>query len=531
VHGAFGDSTWEYDTYYARSQYEVENRQNWALTSEVEDFFRDQFLGPQLGTYYNYPIYHPDYDAFYTSVTPEQYDSFIGKIKTDSETWTHSLNFRLTNTDLFQMPAGPVGFAALAQVGKQSWDNPTDPRVIAGDFWGLTGTQGAGERENWATAFEFRVPLFSMLTANLSARYDDYKNVDAGSDSRTTYKAGLEFRPVDSWLFRASYATAFRAPDMAYVFAGASGFFTTVIDYFRCEELGQPLDTCTFSNSNIQGSRSGNPDLKSITADSFGFGVVWSPTNDIQARLDYYDIKIDNEVSDLDIDRILREENECRQGRLDINSPTCEQALSHVDRAPPTGANANALQSVSINPINISKESVSGIVAGLTYQFPESRAGNFQVNVDYNRTLDHEYTQFPGDQPIDLLNEGFYSTEFASVVTADFIWGIGKFTTTVHGTRYGSTPNFAEQQGAGPVNGVEPGDIDPYLLFNLNVNYQLTDNSSVALTLNNALDEGPPEDKSYSGVTAYPYYNIFNFNGYGRAWWVEYQIALGGGAK
>jgi outer membrane receptor protein involved in Fe transport len=531
VHGAFGDSTWEYDTYYARSQYEVDNRQNWALTSEVEDFFRDQFLGPQLGTYYGYPIYHPDYDAFYTSVTPEQYDSFISKIKTDSETWTHSLNFRLTNTDLFQMPAGPVGFAALAQVGKQSWDNPTDPRVIAGDFWGLTGTQGAGERENWATAFEFRVPLFSMLTANLSARYDDYKNVDAGSDSRTTYKAGLEFRPVDSWLFRASYATAFRAPDMAYVFAGASGFFTTVIDYFRCEELGQPLDTCTFANSNIQGSRSGNPDLKSITADSFGFGVVWSPTNDIQARLDYYDIKIDNEVSDLDIDRILREENECRQGRLDINSPTCVQALSHVDRGAATDPVPNQLNSVSINPINISKESVSGIVAGLTYQFPESRAGNFQVNVDYNRTLDHEYTQFPGDQPIDLLNEGFYSTEFASVVTADFIWGIGKFTTTVHGTRYGSTPNFAEQQGAGPVNGVEPGDIDPYLLFNLNVNYQLTDNSSVALTLNNALDEGPPEDKSFSGVTAYPYYNIFNFNGYGRAWWVEYQIQLGGGAK
>jgi outer membrane receptor protein involved in Fe transport len=101
----------------------------------------------------------------------------------------------------------------------------------------------------------------------------------------------------------------------------------------------------------------------------------------------------------------------------------------------------------------------------------------------------------------------------------------------VHGIRYGSTPNFAEQQGAGPINGVAPGDIDPYLLFNLNVDYQLTDNSSVALTLNNALDEGPPKDKSFSGVTAYPYYNIFNYNGYGRAWWVEYQVQLGGGNK
>ena len=285
------------------------------------------------------------------------------------------------------------------------------------------------------------------------------------------------------------------------------------------------------SNSNIQGSRSGNPDLKSITADSFGFGAVWSPTDRFQARLDYYDIKIDDEVSDLDIDRILREENECRQGRLDIDSPTCVQALSHVDRGASTDPVPNQLRSVAINPINISKESVSGIVAGLTYQFPESRAGNFRVNLDYNRTLDHDYTQFPGDDPIDLLNQGFYSTEFASVVTADFTWGIGKWTTTIHGTRYGATPNFAEQQGAGPVNGVEPGDIDPYALFNLNVDYQLTENSSVALPLNNALDEGPPKDKSYSGTTAYPYYNIFNYNGYGRAWWVEYQIQLGGSAK
>jgi outer membrane receptor protein involved in Fe transport len=525
--GSFGDSGWEYDAYYARSQYELEDRQNWPLTAEIEDFFRDQFLGPQLGTYYGYPVYHPNYQAFFTSVTPDQYDSFISQIRTDSETWTHSLNMRVTNTDLFEMPAGSVGFAALAQVGEQSWENPTDPRVIAGDFWGLTGTQGSGERENWATALEFRVPLFSMLTANLSARYDDYENVDAGSDSRTTYKAGLEFRPVDSWLFRASYATAFRAPDMAYVFAGESGFFTTVIDYFRCEEAGLDLSNCTFANSNIQGSRSGNPDLKSITADSFGFGMVWSPTDRFEARLDYYDIKIDNEVSDLDIDRILREENECRQGRLDINSATCVQAISHVDRGASTDPVPNQLHSVAINPINISKENVSGIIAGMSLGFGGGRGGSFQVNLDYNRTLDHDYTQFPGDAPIDLLNEGFYSSEFASIVTGDFIWSIGKWTTTLHGTRYGATPNFAEQNGAGAVNGVEPGDIDPYALFNLNVDYQLTDNSSLALTVNNVADEGPPDDPSYSGVTGYPYYNIFNFNGYGRAFWLEYSIDLG----
>ena len=527
VRGAFGESDWEYDVYYARSQYDLKDRQKWALTADIEEFFRDQFLGPQLGTYYGYPVYHPDQNAFYQSLTPDQYDSFLGTIKTDSKTWTHSLNLRFTNTNLFELPAGPVGGAALLQAGKQSWENPTDPRVIAGEFWGLTGTQGAGERENWAAALEFRVPVFSMLTANLSGRYDDYKNVDAGSDSRTTYKFGLEFRPVDSLLLRASYASAFRAPDMASIYAGESGFFANVTDYFRCEEAGQPLATCTYNPVNTQGSRSGNLDLESITADSFGLGFVWSPTDSFQLRADYYDISIDNEVSDLSVDRILRDENECRQGRLDINSPTCVDALARVDRS--SGTVPNVLQLVTIEPINISKEKVSGVVAGMTVRFGGGRGGNFEVRLDYNNTINHEYTQFPGDAPIDLLNDGFNSTEFHTVTTGDFIWDIGNWTTTLHGTRYGKTPNYAEQSGTDPINGVEPGKIDPYYLFNLNLNFQLTDNSDLALTVNNIEDKGPPQDKSYSGTTAYPYYNIFNFNGYGRAFWLEYRIDLGSG--
>ena len=92
--------------------------------------------------------------------------------------------------------------------------------------------------------------------------------------------------------------------------------------------------------------------------------------------------------------------------------------------------------------------------------------------LDYNNTINHEYTQFPGDAPIDLLNDGFNSTEFHTVTTGDFIWDIGKWTTTLHGTRYGKTPNYAEQSGTDPINGVAPGKIDPYYLFNLNLNYQ-----------------------------------------------------------
>ena len=72
VRGTFGDSDWDYDAYYARSQFNITDSQMWPVTDQIEDFFRDQFLGPQLGTFYGYPVYHPDQDAFYQPLTPDQ---------------------------------------------------------------------------------------------------------------------------------------------------------------------------------------------------------------------------------------------------------------------------------------------------------------------------------------------------------------------------------------------------------------------------------------------------------------------------
>jgi outer membrane receptor protein involved in Fe transport len=527
IKGTFGSSDWDYDAYYSRSAYRNNNKQLWPLTNEIEDFFRDQFLGPQMGTYYGYPVYEPDNSAFYQSLTPAQYASFLGQINSTSTTWTHSFNFQTVNSNLFETWAGPVGFAALLQGGYQTWDNPTDQRVINGDFWGLTGTQGAGRRESRAIATEFRIPLADRFQANVSARFDTYKNIDAGSDSKATYKLGLEVRPWDELLLRANYATAFRAPDMSYIYAGESGFFSTATDYYRCglEEPDVPLEECSFvSNQQYQGSRIGNLDLKSITAKSHGIGAVWSPNRNFTLKADYYNIRIEDEVSDLSVDQLLQDEALCRLGGLDITSPTCVDALSRIVRNPPGGFQANALREVHINPINVSAERVSGIVAAATYNWDIGRAGNLTFNVDYNTTLTHEYQQYPGDDVLDLLNDGFQSSEFKSVVTGDVSWEIGAFSMAVHATRFGSTPNFSTQVGS-TQNGVGPKDVGPHMLYNVNFNYEITPSQDISLTVNNVFNEMPPRDRSW---TTYPYYNNFNYSAYGRAMWLEYRVEVGG---
>ncbi|MFC5592703.1 TonB-dependent receptor plug domain-containing protein [Lysobacter niastensis] len=522
VKGTFGSSMWDYDAYYARSEYKVKSRQLWALKAEIEDFFRDQFLGPQLGEYYGYPIYAPNEAAFYQALTPEQYRSFNSEIKSDSETWTHNLNFQLTNTELFNLPAGPVGFAAVLQVGEQSWENPTDPRVVNGEFWGLTGTQGAGERTNEAVAMEFRVPIFSMLTANASVRYDHYKNKGLNSDDDTTYKVGLEFRPIESLLFRGNYATAFKAPDMAYVFAGDSGFFTFVTDYYRCatEEPGVPIDECTFSGSEqVFGNRSGSPDLQSITAKSWGYGVVWSPTPNFDISADYYNIKIDNKVSDMSLDQLMQTEAACRLGDLDPSSPTCVDALARVGRASATAPEPFQVQSIETNPINISKEEVSGILASANYRWNTDGWGTFSVGLQYNVTLDHESQQFPQDPVIDLLSEPFYSSEFRTITSLSLGWNTDKWNATLYTVRYGQTPNFeAQLLEEGYEGSLDAKRVDAYYRVNTTLGYQFTENASLTLTVNNLLNEDPPDDPTW---TTYPYYNIFNYSGYGRSYMLE----------
>ena len=288
----------------------------------MDQFFRDQFMGPQLGTYYGYPVYEPNKPALYQAITPEQFRSFSDVIHNVSRTWTQNFNAQVVNPNLFQLPAGPVGVAAVVQVGNQFWDNPVDPRVSGDAFFGINGTSGQGKRENQAVGVEFAVPIFEKLSANLSTRYDRYKNVGGGSDAKATYKIGLEYRPIDTLLLRGNYGTAFRAPDMGYVFSGGNGFFTNnETDFYKCE-IDPANCASSYTGIGVEGNQVGNVNLKSINAKSFGYGFVWSPNENFDLHADYYNVYLNDKVAPLTIARVL------------LNNPAIlilDEATSSVD--------------------------------------------------------------------------------------------------------------------------------------------------------------------------------------------------------
>lgn len=539
VRGGIGDSNWNYDVYFARSQQKLDQEQYWPMKNAVDTFFQNQFLGPELGVTSGYPIYAPNDTNFYKALTPAQYATFNGLISSRNETYTQNINFQLTDSDLFELPGGSAGFAGLAQFGGQSWQNPNDPGVINGDFYGLTGTSGGGTRTNWAYAGELRLPFTKMLTADISARYDQYKNNGGGgTDGKVTYKATLEFRPIDTLLLRANYGTAFRAPDMSYVFGGKSGAFQPgLTDYYRCAKFQPttPLTQCSYyADQDPFILHTGNPELGSVTAKSWGGGVVWSPTSNFDIKADYYNIRITNEVQLQDTDELLKEDSACRLGQLDPNSPTCIAVESQVTRGPATGAQPYLLQQLHVFPINVASEHVSGVIASLNYKHDIGRFGSLDFAANYNVTLKHSFQQYPYDPTHDLLREPFYSTEFKSIANASITWDIGKFETTLFGTRFGKTPNYWSQQGpAGytapctkPVNGYSQctGHLPPWMIYNASVSYNITPSMKISGIVNNIKNSMPPGD--YSDNSS-PYYNFTDYNAYGRQFWVEFDWKFG----
>lgn len=527
IRGNIGDSNWGYDAYLHRSGYETDSSYLRPVASKVNAYFlgQKQGLDPVYG---KYPAYNVDLNRFYSIVPLNDVLGFSDYVKSDSLTWTEDVNAQISNTSLFALPGGDVGVAAVLQAGKEYWNQPIDPRVAAGEFWGTGGTTGKGSRTHSGIAAEFNLPIISTLTADLATRYDKYRYA-GNSDSRMTWKAGLEFRPWDSLLLRGNYGTAYRAPEMSYVFAGPSRSYTNVYDYYQCRlQYGDQVVSTTncpstLSSVQVQSGTSGNPKLKSVTARSWGFGAVWSPTANLNLHVDYARIAISNEVASRSVGNIASLEASCRLGHtvdgtpIDGNSTMCQQVYALITRNPANDPlNPNGLQKIITYPLNMSSEQVANVTAGAQWRLDAGRFGGFVFSGDFFRPLLHTERVNPEDPSYDLLNsrDWGFGTEIKNIFSGSVTWNFHDVSTTLYGIRYAPTWSYDGNRHVGP-----------WIRYNASMNWKVRDNVTLSLISNNILDKMPPRDKSFS---AFPYYDVFDYNIYGRSIMAEMQFKFGG---
>ncbi|WP_049413373.1 TonB-dependent receptor domain-containing protein, partial [Stenotrophomonas maltophilia] len=291
---------WDYSLSFTRGEYKLTERNFVRWNDPINDYFEQRVLGPVLGTTSTgYNIYSPNWEAFYAPLPAGDFQSFTGYSYSESRTWQNLARAQVTNGSLFKLPGGDAGFAVVLEGGSEGWDYTPDPGLMDGSVWGTTAVSGAGHRSNYAVTTELRMPLLETLTVTGSGRYDAFK-IGSNTVDKATYSVGIEFRPIESLLFRGKYGTAFRAPTLSDAFQGRSGYYANgSTDYYRCGQLGyDPANTtgCPYDSVSVFGTRSGNPDLEPITADVWNAGVVWAPINNLSLSVDYYNWKIKNEV-------------------------------------------------------------------------------------------------------------------------------------------------------------------------------------------------------------------------------------------
>ena len=515
IRGEFGKN-WAYEASFNYSRYSSVVRWPQIINSKAQALF----LGPQLGIDpgTGYPIYHADPTRLYTPLTTAEYDSISADTVYHPRSWTSNLQATLTNTNLFDLPAGPVGFAAVVEYGKQGYNLKPDPLALTDYYYSWKDSDGAGKRSHAAIGGELRVPVLDFVTVTGAGRYDTFGF--AGRDvGKFTYNGGIEVRPTTSLLFRAAYGTAFRAPDLHYVFTGPGNIESNVTDYYMCrqDDPDAGISDCEDYEVGVVAQRSGNKNLKAETGKTLTAGFVFSPTRRLNVSVDYYHVTLDNQVNDLSVSQLARDEADCRPDGdgstvLDPTSATCVDALARIKRFA-IGPNVGEIESVSINPINIAREKTSGIDVSFRGTLPTS-FGDFTLSLAHSHVFKHSFQQYPGD-PIEnklAYDSGYYMPRDKS--NGSINWAKDGFQLTVSATRLGKLPNYDED-----------AFIKASYLFNSTLQYDFTDHMRGSLTVRNVFDTKPVKDPTWS---SYPYYNTSWYDSIGRSVFLQLTYKLGG---
>ena len=501
LRGTMFDNRFDWEAYVSHARYDLESKQPRFLTDRV----REYFVGQQIGTVSGFPVFNLNQARYFSPLGVDAFRSMTTNVSTDADSSVTQGGFTLSG-DLFDLPAGAVGMAATIEFASQEYDLEPDARIRP-DYTGperiynLTGTGGGGERDRYALGVEFSVPVFETLKLNLAGRYDKYDDATE-VDGAATWSAGVEWRPFSNLLIRGSHATSFRAPDMHYVFAQPSGFFVGVVDEYRCRRDGidPTSQACTFSPNyqyTIAGTRQGNVDLEEETGKSTTIGFVWDVVDNLSLSVDWYKIKLEGAVNDINTGYLLRNEADCRLGQrrdgtpVNGNSTECQFFTGLITRLGVGQFTDDEIDSYRSFPINSSMTETSGIDATVRYRLDTDRLGNFDFNLSWTHVLKLEDQEFPGSDIRELRdNPQFFNQR--SRLNWGAQWERGDWTANVNGYRLGSLPNWGETDR-----------IAPYIIWNAGLQKKITDKMTIGFAVQNLFDKLAPSDDTFN---SYPFF-------------------------
>lgn len=222
------------------------------------------------------------------------------------------VDFKMTNAELFNMPAGPVGFLAGLEYREESFSDDRDPRLDGTiDYLSYEGSSfpfvsdvanssptgdNSGERDVTSAFIEFAVPVLDSLDVQLALRYEDFSDVG----DTTVGKFAFGWRPVDQFMLRGSWSEAFRAPNLVTINEALVVRQNTRIDYV-CEYVAFENDISvgaldTDCSPFVQRRASGSQLLVPEKSENTSIGMVLNLTDSLMITADYWTIEKEDSI-------------------------------------------------------------------------------------------------------------------------------------------------------------------------------------------------------------------------------------------
>jgi iron complex outermembrane recepter protein len=202
---------------------------------------------------------------------------------------------------LFKLPAGSVQAAFGFDIREETFSFLGESRAATArpfiEGAPIDSKPDLADRTRDVTAFyaEFLIPVLKDLEISLAVRQDDY----SGIGKTTNPKVTVRYRPIDTFAFRGSYNTGFRAPSFSQLFdpiSSAPYLGADLTDPAICPlgRINAAITGCGTALTGLIAVTGGKPDLQPEEAEQFTFGVVIEPFRGTSLTVDYWKIERTN---------------------------------------------------------------------------------------------------------------------------------------------------------------------------------------------------------------------------------------------
>ena len=306
-------------------------------------------------------------------------------------------------------------------------------------------------------------------------------------DSTLDPKISLRYQATDDLVLRASASSSYREPSLNQLFNSDVGL-EGIQDY---DSSGNAVGGTAF----IRIASQANPNLIPEEADSYNFGLIWSPTDSFQSKLDYWVVDYTNVIT-----------KEAAQGvvqRTPNDSSVIRNSGGTLIGVTTPYFNASYVDTDGIDlELSFNTDLASGILAlgfnathYLSYEIPVKNANDVYVRTDVVGLFNHD--NFARSLP-----------ETKAVISANFVSGPHavngyiRHVTDYRTTRALSATALAVNAAGGHAKGLYSLDIDSFTTVDLQYSYSmLSEDLTWTAGLKNAFDEDVPlvfDDTNFS---------------------------------